>query len=199
MDGLARAKNIKISTEMKKIPDIFADTQKMERIIINLLGNAIKLTKSNGTVCIQSYKKGNFIVFAIQDTGPGIAKQDLRKIFNMFNIGDSSNISGKGHGLGLAITKSFVEMHGGTIFVKSERHKGSTFIIHLPIEKRLESIPSVIGRKMAVLDLAQDFSELKSMKKYGNCVVDYFRDEKKLVKKVKKFILILISEEELEI
>jgi hypothetical protein len=156
----------------------------MERVVINLLGNAIKFTKVGGTISIRTFQKGNYIVLAIRDTGPGIKEKDIQKIFDKFNIGDDSSISGKGHGLGLAITKSFVEMHGGRIYVKSERHKGSTFIIHLPIEKRLEPVPKPVERRVAVFDLGKDLGQLRRLAGRHALEVDYTTDENEVMERV---------------
>ncbi|MBF0429879.1 MAG: HAMP domain-containing histidine kinase, partial [Fibrobacteria bacterium] len=184
LDGLTRAKHIVIITDFENIPDFFADTQKMERVVINLLGNAIKFTKSNGTIHIKCSKKGNFISLAIQDTGPGISKKDINKIFEKFNMGNGSKISGKGHGLGLAITRSFVELHGGSIFVESERHKGSTFVVHLPIEKRLESHNVYAEKRNLIFDIAQDIKGLESLNKLANAPVSYFTSDRDLMREL---------------
>ncbi len=182
--GLAKSKNISIELNLLKVPDIFCDTHKMERVVMNLLANAIKFTKHKGVIRIQCSKKGNFIILAIQDSGPGISKKDINNIFDKFNIGDDSAISGKGHGLGLAITRSFVEMHGGKIFVESERHKGSTFIIHLPIEKRLESTKHAKEVGVAILDYAGDGKGLRDVNKISGAAVEFFDSEDKLIKKM---------------
>ncbi|MFC1586461.1 sensor histidine kinase, partial [Fibrobacterota bacterium] len=186
LDGLARAKGIAVNSFLKDIPDVFIDPEKMERVYINLLGNAIKFTKPNGRIIIKCFRKGNFIVFSIQDTGPGISEKDLQKIFKKFSIGDDSSITGKGHGLGLAITKSFVEMHGGRIYVKSERHKGSTFIVHLRVEKRLEPLEKGSGKKTVILDLARDFPGLKAIRGVKHTTVKYFDSEKEWLKEFAK-------------
>jgi anti-sigma regulatory factor (Ser/Thr protein kinase) len=156
----------------------------MERVIINLLANAVKFSKHNGTIHIKSSQKGNFILFSIQDTGPGIAKKYLKDIFKKFHMGDRSSITGKGHGLGLTITKSFVEMHGGKIFVKSQRHKGSTFVIYLRVEKRLEPVRASIEKKVVILDLAGDLQGTKNRIKCGNMKIQYFKTEKEWARRL---------------
>ncbi len=196
LEGLARVKDIDIITHLDSIPDLFVDPQKMERIVINLLGNAIKFTKAKGTIVIKCTRVENNIVFSIQDTGPGIPEKDLENIFEKFNIGDDSKISGKGHGLGLAITKSFVEMHGGKIFVKSERHKGSTFIIHLRVEKRLSHLHRDGTKKILFLDAAQDIPDVNSLVHIAGAEVEFWdvKQFKKKSKEMSKFASVIINE-----
>jgi hypothetical protein len=89
---------------------------------------------------------------------------DRQAIFRKFHTGSGSNIAGKGHGLGLAICKSFVELHGGKIYVESTRHKGSVFIVHLPLAKRRGAARVADpGRKLLVLDLGSDMPGLETL------------------------------------
>ncbi len=163
--GLADTKRIQLKLELDKTPEMFLDIQKVGRILTNLLGNAIKFTRASGEIVLKTGVTDDTMVFSIQDMGPGISPADRQAIFKKFHTGSGSNIAGKGHGLGLAICKSFAELHGGKIYVESTRHKGSVFIVHLPLEKRKKVTATVSGasRKVLILDLAQDFPELSSL------------------------------------
>lgn len=163
LKGLADSKNIVIEVAYEGIPEMYLDVQKVSRILSNLLGNAIKFTRHGGRITLRTKKQNNTLVFSIQDTGPGILPQDLESIFDRFNTASGSVMSGKGHGLGLAISKSFVELHGGRIFVESTRHRGSVFIVHFPIEKRRQGALRQTRRKVVILDLAQDIPGLEGL------------------------------------
>ena len=127
--GLARAKDIQLTLDLDSGEPCHLNRRMMERVLLNLFSNAVKFTKMGGAIVVKTFTKGGKVVFSIQDMGPGIPKKDILNIFQKFNTGESSSISGKGHGLGLAITKTFVEFQNGKIFVRSKRHKGSTFLI----------------------------------------------------------------------
>jgi anti-sigma regulatory factor (Ser/Thr protein kinase) len=143
------------------VQETWLDVQKVSRVLSNILGNAIKFTKAGGKIVVRSRQQGNVLALSIQDTGPGIAPADLEAIFEKFHTGVSSNVTGKGHGLGLAISKSFVELHGGKLFVESTRHKGSVFVVHLPVEKRKARALSQTRRHLLILDLGRDLPGLK--------------------------------------
>jgi nitrogen-specific signal transduction histidine kinase len=161
LKGLADAKSIAIEMALEPVQDVWLDVQKVSRVLSNILGNAIKFTKAGGRIVVRSRQQGNMLALSIQDTGPGIAPADLEAIFEKFATGEGSNVAGKGHGLGLAISKSFVELHGGRLFVESTRHKGSIFVVHLPVEKRKERALSQIRRRLLILDLGKDVPGLK--------------------------------------
>jgi len=121
------------SLEIEEL-QIRTDRDKLDTIFTQLLKNAIKYTKK-GTVEIGYMKKGKFIEYSIQDTGIGIEKDKQQPIFNRFIQADNSlSKIYEGAGLGLSITKAYVEMLGGTIWVESEPGQGSTFYFTLPVE-----------------------------------------------------------------
>ena len=161
LQGLANAKNLKIHTDLVAVQEMYLDVQKVSRVLSNIIGNAIKFTKASGKIVVRSQRQENFLSLSIQDTGPGIAPADLEAIFEKFQTGTGSNVAGKGHGLGLAISKSFVELHGGRLFVESTRHKGSVFIVQLPVEKRKVSAVRQIQPKLVILDLGHDVPGLQ--------------------------------------
>jgi len=116
---------------------VSADQDKIRQVLTNLLSNAFKFTPERGKVTIEAKnaESGNFVEIAIKDTGVGIAKEDLGKIFDKFQqIKPSGSIGKKvkGTGLGLAIVKGIIEAHGGRIRVESQLNKGSNFIFTLP-------------------------------------------------------------------
>jgi two-component system cell cycle sensor histidine kinase PleC len=126
-----------LRTELDPDLDLIkADSQKFKQILFNLLSNAIKFSKDGGgIVTILTKKDGDMAVISVSDTGIGIKKKDLSKLFKEFGqLDEGTSRKYDGTGLGLAITKQLVEMHGGTIMVESEYGKGSTFTFSLPIE-----------------------------------------------------------------
>ncbi len=117
------------------LESIKADRQRFKQILFNLLSNAIKFSKpEGGTITIKAVEDGGMARISVCDTGIGIKKEDIGKLFNEFEQLDSG-ITKKygGTGLGLAITKKLVELHGGTINVESVYGEGSSFIFTLPI------------------------------------------------------------------
>jgi len=166
LGGLAKVKDVSIEHNLSPLPDLYVNEQKIERVLLNLLANAIKFTKKGGKIWIRTSAQDNDAIVAIKDSGPGIPVEDQAGIFEKFNVGDKSVIQGKGHGLGLAIAKKFVELHGGKIFVESVRLKGSTFILHLPIEKRLVR-QKTVNRALLILDPAAELDSALFAAKLG--------------------------------
>lgn len=108
------------------------DRDKVYAILINLVKNAIKFT-SSGSIWFGYEKKSNYLEFFVSDTGEGIPKKQIEFIFDRFRRGDETYTRNQeGSGLGLSISKAFVEMLGGEIWVESEQGKGSTFYFTLP-------------------------------------------------------------------
>ncbi len=115
------------------------DLQMIERIILNLLSNALKFTDKGGNISVCITSTVDRIIIKVDDTGIGIPQDRIKLIFDRFRQADSSlNRNHYGSGLGLALVKSLVEAHNGTIYVSSEPGKGTSFIIHLPIMKMPE-------------------------------------------------------------
>ena len=130
---IAEEKNIKFFNNIPEDFSIFADESKISILLKNLIENAIKYNKENGTVRINGYEDKNFSTIEVSDTGIGIPKESLPLIFERFYRVDKSrsrNIGGTG--LGLSIVKHIVEAHKGKLEVKSEINKGSTFIVKIP-------------------------------------------------------------------
>lgn len=132
---LAEQKRLYFSFQIEDgVTSIIADRLRFKQIIQNLLSNAIKFTPPGGSVtCIISRPFTDTIQLEVIDTGIGIALEDQGIIFERFRQVDSSaSREGEGTGLGLALTREFVELHGGTISVKSRANRGSTFTAILP-------------------------------------------------------------------
>ncbi len=135
MEMLARKKHINISMDMPPdIPEFYADAQRMELVLLNLIGNAIKFTPPSGKIHITCAVKDRHLQLSVADTGIGIPKTEYSKIFDRFyQIESSLNRHHEGIGLGLSIVKGIVESSGGKVWVDSAEGKGSTFTVALPM------------------------------------------------------------------
>jgi signal transduction histidine kinase len=114
---------------------VWADRDKVNQVLMNLIGNAIKFTLAQGRVTVSASRNGKENVqVCVSDTGPGVPADEKQKIFDKFyQIAEAGGAKPKGTGLGLAISKSLVELHGGKIWVESEDGRGSTFSFTLPV------------------------------------------------------------------
>jgi signal transduction histidine kinase len=131
-------KNISLSLNCpENIPDIWASSDQIERLFINLISNGIKFTPSGGKVTVTISERPQTVVVEVADTGIGIAKEDLDKIFDKFlQVRDITKPISGGIGLGLSIAKEIVSSHKGSIWVESEVGKGSRFFFELPKDLR---------------------------------------------------------------
>lgn len=156
------SKDIKISLRgLNKEMHVYADYERIRQVCTNLLSNAIKYTRPRGSIVISvrmlkekqmesqlhEFNKQPFVEIEVKDNGIGIAKEDLEKIFERFvqikNPDFTSSLNSTG--LGLSIVKEIVEMHGGSITVKSVPEKGSNFTVSLPLsEDRKESVAPAV-------------------------------------------------------
>jgi signal transduction histidine kinase len=110
------------------------DERKVKQILLNLLTNAVKFTPEGGSVTLSAERRDGAYEIAVKDTGIGIAEEDLGKLFEEFRqVGTDAARKAEGTGLGLALTRRLVELHGGTIRVASAVGRGSTFTFSLPI------------------------------------------------------------------
>lgn len=138
---IAERKGISLEINLAgNLPNANIDVEKIGEVLDNLLGNALKFTPEEGKVSIKasikdgktsegsSNEKNGFIEVSVSDTGPGIPGESIRDIFDKFK-----KLHGKGTGLGLHIARQIVTAHGGDIWVKSERQKGSTFSFMVPV------------------------------------------------------------------
>jgi signal transduction histidine kinase len=111
------------------------DGARIKQVLLNLVGNAIKFTPEGGKVWVSAGAMNGDVRVEVGDTGPGIALEDQERIFQEFQQAGSDAGKPQGTGLGLALARKFVEMHGGKIWVESEVGKGSKFTFTLPIEE----------------------------------------------------------------
>lgn len=129
---LLSEKNIQLETEIENnLPAISVDIEKTVWVLVNLLSNAIRYSKQDGKIILSTGIEGKQIFFSVKDFGPGITNADQKKLFNRFTqVGQKSE---RGWGLGLAISKEFVQAQGGTIKVESNPSEGSKFTFLIPI------------------------------------------------------------------
>jgi len=134
MRSLAVKKDINLHVESGALPEPFPmDGARIKQVLLNLVGNAVKFTPEGGRVWVRAHAEDGAVRVEVGDTGPGIAAEDHERIFLEFQQAASEAGKPQGTGLGLALAKKFVEMHGGKIWVESEVGKGSRFFFTLPI------------------------------------------------------------------
>ena len=132
----ADEKSIQLNlTAPESVPQIFGDEARMGQVFTNLIGNAIKFTPNNGEVSVKVEADGNLLHVEVIDTGPGIPPEERQKIFDKFyQLSDISTRQQGGSGLGLSISKSIVEAHGGKLWIDDgNQGKGSNFQFVLPL------------------------------------------------------------------
>jgi len=134
---LAKKKNITIEVrELEKPIVIYGDESKLEKVLLNLVRNAIKYTNRNGLIEIWTDKDNEGARINVKDNGIGIPEKDLPYIFERFYRVDKARSRNEGGtGLGLSIVKWAVEAHGGKVTVESELNRGSLFTVHLPTKR----------------------------------------------------------------
>lgn len=130
-------KDIRLETAIAAgLPHIMADEQQISWVITNLVTNALKYTNSGGTVTIRAREDGGAVRIDVEDTGQGIARPDLDRIFDKFvQIKHATDATPGSVGLGLAIAKEIVELYGGRIWAESELGHGSVFTFCIPLEQ----------------------------------------------------------------
>jgi signal transduction histidine kinase len=130
-----RASDDGVSVSLEADPDadvVEGDERRIQQVIFNLLSNAVKFTPAGGAVGVTSARVNGEVRVSVADTGPGIAVEDRERIFEEFQQAESGTQQREGTGLGLALSKRFVELHGGRLWLESELGKGSTFVFTLP-------------------------------------------------------------------
>jgi signal transduction histidine kinase len=133
MEKLAREKGLQLTYKVEPAADtVYADKNKTKQVLFNLLGNAVKFTRE-GSVRLHVAARDGGTVFSVVDTGIGIDEKDMAVLFESYKqVGPARLDGAEGTGLGLVISKQFVEMQGGRIWVESTPGKGSTFSFSLP-------------------------------------------------------------------
>jgi two-component system sensor histidine kinase ChiS len=134
LQSLALEKGLElVAVAQDNIPLAYGDGRRITQCLMNLVGNALKFSKQ-GRVTVWVEQQGNNLLYRVSDTGIGIPKTELENIFTPFEQVDTAiTREFAGTGLGLNITKEFVEMHGGRIWAESELGKGSTFFFSIPL------------------------------------------------------------------
>jgi signal transduction histidine kinase len=132
-----RAKDIDLQVAVdESLGEIEADERKLKQILLNLLSNALKFTPKGGRITIAAVARNPGMEISVSDTGIGIASTDQEIIFEEFRqVRQDDSPEHEGTGLGLALARKFVEMHGGRILLESEVGRGSTFTFNLPVHE----------------------------------------------------------------
>ncbi len=138
LDAWAKTKSITLEKIIGEgIPEVNMDPQRIGQVLNNLIGNAIKFTPGNGTITIEASLKSsdrNNVLVSVKDTGPGIPKEDLSKVFDRFYQTGERNLTDiSGTGVGLSIAKEIIELHNGKIWAESGGAQGAKFVFTLPI------------------------------------------------------------------
>lgn len=134
---MATNKRIKVEAHVSSdLTAVLTDRDKLEKILLNLMFNALKFTPADGRVSIRAEKSGNDFILVVSDTGIGIAEKNIPFVFDRFWQADTaSNRKFQGVGIGLALVKELAEMMTGTVTVQSQEGKGTTFTVRLPYRK----------------------------------------------------------------
>jgi len=118
-----------------RLGEIQGDERKVKQVLLNLLSNAIKFTPEGGKIEVRAVPRDEIIEVSVSDTGVGIAPEDQEAIFEEFRQVGSAAKKVEGTGLGLALSRKFIELHGGRIWVTSQVGAGSTFTFTLPVRR----------------------------------------------------------------
>lgn len=148
-EPLAKQKNIRVSfvTHKEKLPKIMTSPKYFQETVRNLLNNAIKYNKPNGTVVLKLKQQDEHLLFSIQDTGIGIPQSESDRVFTQFFRGQNAvTQEPEGTGLGLFLVKSFIDRFGGRIWFESQENVGTTFYVDLPVIARPQEVTSSIDK-----------------------------------------------------
>ncbi len=131
---LIQSKRQNLSVDLPdSLPLVQGDGQKLEQAVLNLMTNATKFTPEAGSITLRVAKRNSDLVIEVQDSGPGISRDEQDKLFKPYSRLSADRRYHPGLGLGLALAKQVVELHGGKIWVESESGMGSTFAFSLPL------------------------------------------------------------------
>ncbi|MHA6288293.1 PAS domain-containing sensor histidine kinase, partial [Maricaulis sp. CAU 1757] len=134
--GRAEEKRLRLRVDVTGLPEIEVDPRAFKQVLINLVSNAVKFTPEGGQVTLRGFLSGAGVAFQVADTGIGIAAEDLPRLGRPFEqIESQHSKSFQGSGLGLALSKSLVELHGGTLTIESTLGEGTTVSIVIPISQ----------------------------------------------------------------
>jgi PAS domain S-box-containing protein len=151
----AAAKNIGLQLDLDPTAPVSGDATRLQQVVWNLLTNAVKFTPDGGQVTVELRQLDRLAQLRVIDTGKGIQPQFLPHVFEYFRQEDGSTTRKFGGlGLGLAIVRQIVEMHGGTVGVESQgEDQGATFIVHLPVMQQATAIVSEPSRTLAATEM----------------------------------------------
>lgn len=157
--SLVEAHGLTLHTEHEPgLPRLWLDPIRIRQVLFNLLNNAVRFTEQ-GNISISVRHQGEEVIFAVADTGVGIAPEDIPHIFKEFQqIDGSTRRRHEGAGLGLAISRQFVELHGGRIWVESQVGQGSTFYFSLPVNQNGLN-PVFEGRSVTIRPIPDDWKK----------------------------------------
>ncbi|MBO5054604.1 MAG: substrate-binding domain-containing protein [Muribaculaceae bacterium] len=157
--AIARKREIKLSIDIlvESSVTLAIDTEKIERVFFNLMSNAFKYTPNNGKIHFVCTCDDSRLIFSVEDTGQGIAVEDLGNIFDRFYQVDK--IHPNGSGIGLSLAKAFVELHGGSIEVESTLGKGSKFTVRIPV-RHVEVVASEVARVITDSDINAELGDI---------------------------------------
>jgi signal transduction histidine kinase len=147
VSGLANKQGIALEIEVPAdLPSVHCDPVRIKQVLYNLLSNGIKFTPQGGRVSLVVKRAGAWIEIAVTDTGIGIADKDLSRLFQEFEqIKSDTGSKPEGTGLGLALTRRLLALHGGTVTAASRAGEGSTFTARLPIQAEGEGAERAVG------------------------------------------------------
>jgi signal transduction histidine kinase len=132
----AERRSIVVDTKLDGgLGQVRADERKVRQVALNLLSNAIKFTPEGGRIEVAAVPRDEWVEVSVSDTGIGIAPEDQQKVFEEFRQVGTADKKAEGTGLGLALSRKFIELHGGRIWVTSETGRGSTFTFTLPVRR----------------------------------------------------------------
>lgn len=187
---LARRRHIKLILNMpeKASISLAIDVERIESVFFNLISNAFKYSPDNSSITVSYEEKDQHLILTVADTGYGISEEDIKHIFDQFF--QVSQVRPRGSGIGLWLAKSIVELHGGSISVKSEIKKGTVFTVSIPIRHVAEETQDVtktiseedVNAEFEEVDVTTEFVEGKPIL----LVIDDNKDIRELVKELMK-------------
>lgn len=154
-------KGLRLTTDMAECPKVYLDMEKFDKVVYNLLSNAMKFTPEGGTITVAIQSQDDHCILTVEDTGIGIVPEQIPLLFERFRQAEGSeNRSYEGTGLGLALVKELVELHGGKVTVESVYGQGTTFSVwlipgnaHLPPDQ-VSEVTVEVNLSRAAVELA---------------------------------------------